>query len=61
MESGEALTMAAQKSFAFPIPGRVRGQVRLGLEQPALVEPVPAQCRGWSKVAFFKVPSKAIV
>jgi len=45
-EDREALAQVAQRSCGFPLPGRVQGQVGQGLEQPGLVEEVPAQGRG---------------
>ena len=45
-ESGEALAQVAQRSCGCPISGSVQGQVVQGLEQPDLVEGVPARGRG---------------
>ena len=45
-EGGEALEAVAQRSCGCSIPGRVQGQVGRGLEQPGLVEGVPAHGRG---------------
>ena len=45
-EGDEALAQVAQRSCGFPISGSVPGQVGQGLEQPALVEGVPACGRG---------------
>uniref|UniRef100_A0A672V587 Promyelocytic leukemia n=1 Tax=Strigops habroptila TaxID=2489341 RepID=A0A672V587_STRHB len=46
-EGAEALAQGAQRSCGCPIPGSVQGQVgHRGLEQPALVEGVPARGRG---------------
>ena len=45
-EGGEALAQVAQRSCGCPIPGSVQGQVGRGLEQPGLVEGVPAHGRG---------------
>ena len=45
-EGGEALAQVAQKSWGWPFPGSVQGQVAWGCEQPGLVEGVPAHGRG---------------
>jgi len=45
-EGGEAPAQAAQRSCGCPLPGRAQGQVGRGLEQPGLVEGVPARGRG---------------
>ena len=44
-EDGEALGQVAHRGCGCPIPGRVRGQVGRGFEQPDLVEGVPAHSR----------------
>ena len=54
-EGGEALAQVAQRSCGCPIPGSVQGQVGRGLEQPGLVEGVPACGLELDDV---KVPSK---
>lgn len=41
-EGGEALAVVSQSSCGCLIPGSVQGQVGCGLEQPGLVEAVPA-------------------
>jgi len=41
----EALEQVAQRSCGCPLPGSVQGQVGRGLEQPGLVEGVPACSR----------------
>ena len=45
-EGAAALAQGAQRSCGCPIPGSVQGHVGWGLEQPALVEDVPAHGRG---------------
>jgi len=45
-EGAEALAEVAQGSCGCPLPGRVQGQVGRGLEQPGLMEGVPAHGRG---------------
>jgi len=42
-EGGEALEQVAQRSCGCPLPGREVGR---GLEQPGLVQGVPAHGRG---------------
>jgi len=44
-EGGKALAQVAQRSCGCPLPGSVQGQVGWGLEQPGLVEGVPANGR----------------
>ena len=44
-EGGEALAQVAQRSSGCPLPRSVQSQAGWGLEQPGLVEDVPA--RGW--------------
>ena len=50
--NGEALAQVAQRSCGCPTPGSVQGQLGRGLEQPGLVEGVPACGRGWNWVSF---------
>jgi len=45
-EGDKALAQVAQRSCGCPLPESVQGQVGQGLEQPALVEGVPAHGRG---------------
>jgi len=45
-EDGEALAQVAQRSCGCPLPGIVQGQVGEDIEQPGLVEGVPAHGRG---------------
>ena len=45
-EGGETLKQVAQRSCGCPIIGGVQGQVGQGLEQPDLVEEVPAHGGG---------------
>ncbi|TRZ19639.1 hypothetical protein HGM15179_007507 [Zosterops borbonicus] len=46
-EVGEALAQGAQRSCGCPwIPGSAQGQVGQGLEQPGIVEGIPAHGRG---------------
>ena len=44
--SMETLEQVAQRSCGCPLPGSVQGEVGWGLEQPDLVEDVPAHGRG---------------
>jgi len=45
-DGGEALAQVAQRSCGCPLLGSVQGQAGRGFEHPALVEGVPACCRG---------------
>jgi len=45
-EGGETLEQVAQRGSKCPIPGNIQGQVGRRPEQTALVEDVPAHCRG---------------
>ena len=45
-EGGEALAQAAQRSWGWPLPGRVQGQAGQDFKHPGLVEGVPVQGRG---------------
>jgi len=45
-ENGETLAQVSQRGGRCPIPGNTEGQVGWGSEPPALVEDVPAHCRG---------------
>jgi len=46
----ETLEWVAQGGDRCPIPGNIQGQVGRGSEQPALVDDVPAHCRGrWTR------------
>ena len=56
-EGGEAMAQGAQSSCGCPwIPGSVQGQAGQGLEQPGIVEGVPAHDWGWNWM-FFNIPS----
>ena len=45
-EGGETLEQVAQISCGCPLPGSVQGQVGRGIDQPDVVEGVPAHGRG---------------
>jgi len=45
-EGDETLEQVAQRGCRCSIPGNIQGQVGQGLEQPGLVEDVPAHCKG---------------
>lgn len=49
------MALVAPRSFGFPIPGSIQEQARLGLEQPGLMDDVPARGRGWKQMVF-KIP-----
>ncbi|RMC12024.1 hypothetical protein DUI87_11157 [Hirundo rustica rustica] len=51
-KSGEALAQVVQRSCGCPIPKSVLGQAGQGLEQPGLVEDVPAMAEGLELDAF---------
>jgi len=45
-EGGETLAQVAQRVCGCPLPGSVQDQVEWGIEQPGLMESVPAHGRG---------------
>ena len=45
-EGGEVLAQVARRSCGCPLPGSVQVQVGQGIEQPGLVEGVPAHAKG---------------
>jgi len=45
-KGGETLEWVAQRGSGGPVPGNSQDQFGRGSEQPALVEDVPAHCRG---------------
>ena len=60
-EGGEELAQVAQRYCGCPVPGSVQGQVGWGLEQPGLLEGVPAYGRVWNQMILRSFPTLAIL